>query len=100
MWIKSKKGMKQGDPFSPYFFLMVAECLVQMSKEVVRNKLVKGIDLFGVSRVILIQYQMTLFFFCEARKKYMKNLKFLWHLFEWVFGLKVNREKLILFYSG
>ncbi|OAY67761.1 hypothetical protein ACMD2_23473 [Ananas comosus] len=35
-----------------------------------------------------------------ARKRYMHNLRMLWHLFEWASGLKINREKSKLFYLG
>ncbi len=43
---------------------------------------------------------MIPFFFCEARKTQLRNLRFIWQLFEWASGLKVNKEKTELFYTG
>ncbi|OAY74818.1 hypothetical protein ACMD2_16223 [Ananas comosus] len=36
----------------------------------------------------------------SVRSKCMRNLKFLWHLFEWASGMKINREKSELYYLG
>lgn len=30
----------------------------------------------------------------------MRKLKFLWQLFEWAFGMRINREKSELYYIG
>lgn len=64
-----------------------------MTNVAVSNSLIKGMGPFEASRVSLIQFADNTFFFCEARKRYMRNLIFVWRLFEWASGLKVNREK-------
>lgn len=99
-WIKTKRGVRQEDLLSPFLFLLVAECLARMANEAISNILIKGLGPSNESRVTLIQFADDTFFFCEARKKDIRNLKFLWQLFEWASRMKVNREKLELYYIG
>lgn len=71
-----------------------------MTNEASTNNLLKGLDQSEASRVTIIQFADDTFFFCEARKRYIRNLKVLWQLFEWAAGMKVNKEKSELFYTG
>lgn len=97
--IKTKRGVRQGDPLSPYLFLVVAKCLARMTEKAIRNNLLKGLGPFVVSKFTLIQFADDTFFFCETKKRYMRNLKFLQLLFEWASNLKVNKEKTELYYA-
>ncbi len=99
-WIKSKRGVRQGDPLSSYLFLLVAECLARMTEEAGSNNLIKGVGPAEHCRFSLIQFADDTLFFTEARKRYLRNLKFIWQLYEWSSGLKVNYTKTELFYSG
>ncbi|OAY69027.1 LINE-1 retrotransposable element ORF2 protein [Ananas comosus] len=99
-WIKTKRGIRQGDPLSQFLFLLVAECLARMTHKATSNNLFKGLEPSEATKISLIQYANDTFFFCEAKKKYKRNLKFLWQLFEWASGMKINREKFELYYTG
>ncbi len=98
--ISRARGVRQGDQLSSYLFLIVAEGLTRLADEAVRNKLIRGLGPSEECRVSLIQYADDTIFFCEARKKQLRKLTFIWNLFEWTSGLKVIKEKTKLFYTG
>lgn len=99
-WIMTKRGVRQGDPLSPYLFLLVAECLARLTNEAIANNLIKGIGPSEAGKATLTQFADDTFFFCKAKIRYLKNLKFLWRLFEWASGMKINTEKSELYYLG
>lgn len=78
----------------------MAECLARLTDRAEESHLFKGIGPASDCSVSLIQYADDTLFFCQARRKYMKNLKFLWNLFEWASGIKINKEKSELLYMG
>ncbi len=92
-WFRSKRGVRQGDPLSPYLFLLVAEGLARMTEAAVSNNLIYGVGPTAECRVTIIQYSDDTLFFCATRKKFLRNLKFIWLLFEWASGLSVNMDK-------
>ncbi|XP_020096185.1 uncharacterized protein LOC109715535 [Ananas comosus] len=99
-WIKTKRGVRQWDPLSPFLFLLVAECLARLTSEATSNNLFKGIGPSAESTTVLTQFADDTFFFIGARKRYMRNLRLMWYLFEWASGLKINQEKSEFYYLG
>ncbi|XP_020092824.1 uncharacterized protein LOC109713237 [Ananas comosus] len=71
-----------------------------MTNEAISNNLIKGLSPINVSKVTLNKFADDTFFFCEARSRYMRHLRFLWRLFEWASGMEINREKSKLYYLG
>lgn len=74
--IKIKQRIRQVACF-PFFSSYWVECLVLMTNEAISNNFIKGHGPSDASRIALIQFADDTFFFCEAKKRYMKNLKFL-----------------------
>ncbi|OAY73430.1 LINE-1 reverse transcriptase [Ananas comosus] len=99
-WIKTKRGLRQGDPLSPFLFLLIAECLTRLTDGAATKNLICGIGPSDDSRVHIIQFADDTFFFCEAKKRFMRNLIFLWKLFEWASGMRINKDKSEIFYLG
>ncbi len=99
-WIKTTRGLRQGDPLSPYMFLLVAEALARMTERAAGNGLLQGIGPDCMSKVSLIQYADDTFFFCKAERKMVKNLLFVRQLLAWASGLKITKGKTGLFYTG
>lgn len=54
-WIKPSRRLRQGDPLSPYLFIVVADVFPQMISEVVASRTLKRIKLgracLGLSRM-------------------------------------------------
>lgn len=97
-WTKTKRGLRQGDPLSPYLFFLVAEDLARVMHRAVCNGLLRGVGPIDDTKVAFIQYADDTIFFCEAKERQVRNLYFVWHLFEWASGLKINSSKSELFY--
>lgn len=99
-WIRIRSGLRQGDPLFPYLFLLVAEGLARLTDRAVSNNLFKGIGPTATSKFAIIQYADDTIFFCEAKSRQVRNLLFVWQLFEWASGLKINRLKSEVLYLG
>ncbi|XP_020109291.1 uncharacterized protein LOC109724770 [Ananas comosus] len=98
-WLKVRKGLRQGDLLSPFLFLLVTDCLARMTETARANKLLCSIGPSADCETILIQYADDTIFFCEPRKNTLRNLRFIWKLFEWASDLKISRDK-SKFYLG
>lgn len=48
----------------------------------------------------LIQYADDTIFFCEPKKSTLRNLRFIWKLFEWASELRINKNKSEVYYLG
>jgi len=90
------KGLRQGDPLSPFLFLIFAEGLAGVSRMAEEKSL---IDTLEVGRdkvkVNVLHYAGDTLFFCKANTKSVFNMKAILLCFELVFGLKVNFVKSI-----
>ncbi len=71
-----------------------------MTEEEVRSKMFSGVGPSKESKVFIIQYADGTIFFCKAKAREVRNLMFVWQLFEWVSGLNINRSKSELLYIG
>ena len=90
-YIQSAKGVRQGDPHSPFLFNLAAECLTKMMTSAQKNGLVKGLasDLIKDGVGILQYADDTVICFKHDIDKAV-NLKLLLYLFELMSGLKIN----------
>ncbi|GJT13183.1 putative ribonuclease H protein [Tanacetum coccineum] len=96
-----ERGVRQGDPLSPFLFILAAEGLNLMIKEAVEKCIFKGIKV-GSERVVVshLQYADDTIFFGEWDKENAKNLMCILKCFERVSGLKVNLNKSRLYGVG
>ncbi|RVX02750.1 LINE-1 retrotransposable element ORF2 protein [Vitis vinifera] len=93
----SSKGLRQGDPLSPYLFEMGMEVLSNLIKRAVEGGFLSGCRIRGggrqpvhVSHLLFADDTIVL---CEARKEYLTYLSWILFWFEAASGLSINLEK-------
>ncbi|GJS75873.1 reverse transcriptase domain, reverse transcriptase zinc-binding domain protein [Tanacetum coccineum] len=96
-----ERGVRQGDPFSPFLFILAAEGLNAIVSEAVDKGIFKGI-VVGSDRVMVshLQYADDTIFFGEWNKENAKSLMCILKCFEEVLGLHVNFNKSKLYGVG
>ncbi|KAJ9701102.1 hypothetical protein PVL29_006450 [Vitis rotundifolia] len=92
--ILASRGLRQGDPLSPFLFTLVADVLSRLLFRAEEIGLTEG---FFVgrdrTRVSLLQFIDDTIFFSKASLEHLQNLKIILLVFGQVSGLKINLEK-------
>ena len=83
------RGCRQGDPISPYIFVLCAEILSHVIRE---NPNIVGIEMYGVENK-LSQYANDTTMFINAEKESLKNVIRVLDWFRKISGFEVNRDK-------
>ncbi|KAF3785524.1 retrotransposable element ORF2 protein [Nymphaea thermarum] len=93
-WFFPQRGLRQGDPLSPYFFLIIAEMFTRSLKHVINNKQVKlptiGKDRSGIDSLF---YADDLLMFVAFHMKSLKTIKGIFQDLENCLGLTLNKDK-------
>ncbi|GJY40280.1 arginine repressor C-terminal-like domain-containing protein [Tanacetum coccineum] len=91
---KMERGLRQGDPLSPFLFLLVVEALQIAILEACSKGFFKGVSLAeGGVNISLLQYADDALFFGEWSRLNAKNLILILKCFENASGLKINLSK-------
>ncbi|XP_071700132.1 uncharacterized protein [Rutidosis leptorrhynchoides] len=95
------RGVRQGDPLSPFLFIITAEGLNLLTKKAVQNGLFSGVEV-GCDNVLIshLQYADDTIFFGSWSEGNMLNLMKILKCFELTSGLKVNYHKSIVYGVG
>lgn len=90
-YFQSYKGVRQGDPHSPFLFNLAVETLSKMTRNAQKEKLLTGLapDLIE-GGVAILQYADDTVICFEHDKDAAINLKLLLYVFELMSGLKIN----------
>ncbi|GJU27326.1 cysteine-rich receptor-like protein kinase [Tanacetum coccineum] len=96
-----ERGVRQGDPLSPFLFILAAEGLNAIIREAVDKGVFRGIKI-GSDNVVVshLQYADDTIFFGEWNKENAKALMCILKCFEEVSGLRVNYNKSKLYGVG
>ncbi|XP_057734380.1 uncharacterized protein LOC130949758 [Arachis stenosperma] len=91
---KMERGLWQGDPLSPFLFVLVADVLHRMFGEAVRNGQILPL-LVGRDHVELshLQFADDTVLFCPLEEKTIKNYRRILRCFELMSGLTINFDK-------
>ncbi|GJU70546.1 putative RNA-directed DNA polymerase, eukaryota, reverse transcriptase zinc-binding domain protein [Tanacetum coccineum] len=89
-----KRGLRQGDPLSPFLFLLVVEALQVAILEACNKGIFKGVSLSDSgNNLSLLQYADDALFFGKWSRSNAVNLVLILKCFEEAFGLKVSLSK-------
>lgn len=91
---KLHRGLRQGDPLSPFLFVIIGEALNQIIKKATGLNLWRGIEISKDGWMIShLQYADDTLIFCDASMESLKNIKSALILFQLASGLQVNFHK-------
>nr|XP_025628058.1 uncharacterized protein LOC112721200 [Arachis hypogaea] len=91
---KMERGLRQGDPLSPFLFVLVVDVLHRMIGEAVRNERISPL-LVGRDNIELshLQFADDTILFCPTEEETIMNYKRLLRCFELMSRLSINFEK-------
>lgn len=93
-YIKSYKGVRQGDPLSPILFNFAADCLTKMVENAQDRGLVTGlVDHIVPNGVAILQYADDTIIFLKHDVQKARSMKLLLYMYEMMAGLKINFNK-------
>ncbi|KAJ9698883.1 hypothetical protein PVL29_007787 [Vitis rotundifolia] len=93
-WVKASRGLRQGDPLSPFLFTLVADVLSRMLLRAEERNVLEGFRVGrNRTRVSHLQFADDTIFFSSTQEEDMLTLKSVLLVFGHISGLKVNLDK-------
>ena len=91
---KMEKGLRQGDPLSPYLFLLVSEALVYLLRKAEERNLIEAIHI-GKAKVNLkhLQFADDILIFAPRNTTCITNYFRILDVFAIMYGLSLNYSK-------
>ena len=94
------RGLRQGDPLSPYLFLLCAEGFFALIHDAARNNQLHGISICrGAPKITQLFFANDSLLFCRANGNECSKLKEILSLYESALGQKINIDKSSIFFS-
>ena len=88
------RGLRQGDPLSPYLFLLCADGFSSLISDVARNKMLSGISICrGCPMITHLFFADDSLLFCKASRQECQKLIEILELYEAALGQKINADK-------
>ena len=98
--IKPSRGIRQGDPLSPYLFLLCSEGLHRMIQRAACNGDIKGVSICrNGPKLTHLFFADDSLLFCRATIQECRKIMDILAAYEEVSGQRLNREKTTLFFS-
>jgi hypothetical protein len=94
------RGLRQGDPLSPYLFILVAEGLTALISKAVANRELHGVKICrGAPSVSHLLFADDCFIFCRSNLSETRKLMEILKIYEDASGQEINLSKSEVFFS-
>ena len=98
--IRPSRGLRQGDPLSPYLFLLCSEGLNRMLQRAVADDGIRGFSLCKRGpKISHLFFADDSLLFCRASLSDLQVIQNILSLYEKASGQKLNREKTTIFFN-
>ena len=99
--ITPTRGLRQGDPISPYIFLLCVDGFSSLINDVARNHRISGVSICRVCpKITHLFFADNSLLFCKANSQECQNLIDILQLYEAASGQKINADKSSVFFSN
>jgi len=98
--IVPKRGLRQGDPLSPYLFILCAEGLSSLLKKAESRGDIHGVKVCREAPLVThLLFADDCFLFCRANMREVTKIKEILQVYEVVSGQAINLQKSEIFFS-
>ena len=99
--ITPMRGLHQGDPISPYIFLLCADAFSSLINNVALNQKISGVSICrGCPKITRLFFAYDSLLFCKANGQECQYLIEFLQLYEAASGQKINTDKSSIFFSN